>query len=79
MDLQKYIDELNSELSAVNDFDRDTVCNTFEKYITKKLKLKSYIDLGFFHYEYSKYKLFFVLSLLSCHVNRYVLYCCKRS
>lgn len=51
-----FIEQLNMELRAIDDYTRKDVFNAFEKYITDKAKLQRVIDFGLLHFDYTKYK-----------------------
>jgi len=54
-----FIEHLNMELKAVDNYTREDVFNVFEKYITDKDRLRKAIDFGLLYYDYTKYKVSF--------------------
>lgn len=53
-----FIEHLNEELRADEDYTREDVFNTFKKYVANKDKLQKAIDFGLLHYDYAMYKRF---------------------
>lgn len=58
-ELSEFVDGLNSELESVENYDRNLVFKTFEKYVENKERLRAAIDLGLFQYDFAKYKTLF--------------------
>lgn len=56
MNTDNFIKELNKELSCVQDYTKEDVFASFEKYVRNKTALRNCVDFGLFFFDYVHYK-----------------------